>query len=181
MKHPINLKSSSFPLSSLRLFQSDASLFSLTDFDSLLPGVIIGNGSYLFLLIRYLLLISPFSALIPSSRGYRSFPSLPLSPLSFLALQKFIFPSSHLKQDRFDLTLSHYKQVRSNLSFPFPFPFRFSFPPPVLTPLRFLHPQVCTSLSGLPPVLSVLECATMQESLPRCEEMMKVSSSPFAR
>ncbi|KAL7412773.1 Alpha/Beta hydrolase protein [Mrakia frigida] len=44
--------------------------------------------------------------------------------------------------DRFDLTLSHYKQV-------------------------------CTSLSGLPPVLSVLDCATMQESLPRCEAMMK--------
>lgn len=28
-------------------------------------------------------------------------------------------------------------------------------------------------MSGLPPVLSVLECAAMQEILPRCEKMMK--------
>jgi hypothetical protein len=42
------------------------------------------------------------------------------------------------------------------------------------------YEQVCTSLSGHPPVLSVLECATMQEALPRCKQMMKVRPlSPF--
>ena len=97
-----------------------------------------------------------------SSFDIHSLWPLPLTQLHFVSL---------VVQDRFDLTLSHYEQVRlpSFLTYLTPATYLRS---PFLFPIRLR--QVCTSLSGHPPVLSVIECATMQAALPRCKEMMKV-------